>query len=97
MVFDIYDEKPEKLKRKLAQFYHIRLKRGQVLAIPARDDAIIINVEYEQDAENNIPDICNDISRMYWIDRVEARYHGRPEKLISDRWIAIESRKKKKR
>ena len=70
MVFDIYDEKPEKLKRKLAQFYHIRLKRGQVLAIPARDDAIVINVEYEQDAENNIPDICNDISRMYWIDRV---------------------------
>lgn len=88
MTIEIYDDKPERLKRKIAQFYHIRAKRGERLMIPGKDDCIFLKIGFERDATTSLPELFNRISRAYWTDRVTFKYKGLKAELVADLWRA---------
>lgn len=95
MTIEIYDDNPERLKRKIAQFYHIRAKRGERLMIPGKDDYIFLKIGFERDATTSLPTILNRIAQSYWDDRIFFKYDGLPEELIADRTKALKSRRLK--
>lgn len=95
MTIDIYDEKPQVLKKKLAQFYNVKIKKDQRLMIPGRDDVIFVNVYYERDKHASLIRILNDIARYYWSDRIKFKYEGLSEELIADRWKALSKARQK--
>lgn len=97
MTIDIYDEKPQVLKKKLAQFYNVKIKKDQRLMIPGRDDVIFVNVYYERDKHASLIRILNDIARYYWKDRIKFKYEGLSEELIADRWKALSKARQKAR
>lgn len=91
MTIRLYDQHPKSLKKTIARLYGLNPKRGEMLRIPAIDDVIFIHIDFERDATNNIPIVCDYISKMYWKDRLELHYKGLPQELIADRRRALES------
>ncbi|MEE1356320.1 MAG: hypothetical protein UHG68_02015 [Clostridia bacterium] len=88
MTIRLYDQNPKSLKKTIARLYGLNPKRGEMLRIPAIDDVIFIHIDFERDARNNIPTVCNYISQTYWQDRLELKYDGLEEDLLSDLWRA---------
>jgi hypothetical protein len=89
MLIEIYDEQPEKLKKKVAQFYHMKAEKGSRLMIPAKGDCIFLKFNFERDKKNALPVLLDKIAKTYWDDRVRFQYEGLPEELIADRRKAL--------
>ena len=88
MLIEIFDEQPEKLKKKVAQFYHMKAGKGSRLMIPAKGDCIFLKFNFERDKKNALPELFDKIAKAYWTDRVSFRYDGLPEELVADLWKA---------
>jgi hypothetical protein len=99
MLIRITDHDPEKLKRKIAQFYHMgKPKKNEIrLAIPGRGDYIFLKIEFERDKNTSLPALFDMIAREYWKDRVRFKYEDLPAELLADRWKALQSGKAKRR
>ena len=96
MTIEIYDDKPERLKCKIAQCYKIQVKKEQRLMIPAKDDYIFINIIFKRDTHTSLSDLLTHIARTYWNDRMGYKYEELEGDIIADRWKALHKNKKGK-
>lgn len=88
MTIEIYDDKPERLKRKIAQCYHIKAEKGSRLMIPGKNDFVFIQIWFKRGRTTSLTEIFDLIAKEYWRDRVTFKYKGLKEELIKDLWRA---------